>query len=455
MTLAVGLGLILMVTAAEARKLPVGAYIKTAKIEILSGDTVRYAYAQAMLDSLFLHYGPHAEGMFWMNQMMVDFIEKSGSLDGKKEYVELMVAYRDSLRFTCENKDINKKYRKDCNKLISKADSTGVKYWRDFYNEAIAQLDVIDEGLKEKDFAEDSATVAYWEKKLEATADSIITQLEMALLIDNQDHLPYFALGTLYEKLGKFKDSNEWLIKGMEFAEDRKPLLLQIAYNYVSGNSYCEAAVYFQEYVDLTPDSEKTVDDVSTMTNLAICYNNCKDYEKARAVNSRIVGVQPENTDALTSIGRYYNQMARAANDSANLYQSQNDEARKSEWRDIRRLRLDSSSTMFKRVFELKQDDIFAAEEYGVVCAILENYTEAAVAFTRLTELEPERGDHWTSLGDCLLNLKQFKESAGAYEKVVALEPDNRLIWERLYDIYRETRQNAKAAEAKKKLDNL
>ena len=54
------------VSAGKPRKLPASAYIKSAKIHILSGNTERYEQAVAMLDSLFMYYGPNAEGLYWM-----------------------------------------------------------------------------------------------------------------------------------------------------------------------------------------------------------------------------------------------------------------------------------------------------------------------------------------------------------------------------------------------------
>ena len=52
------------------RKLTVGAYISSAKIEIVSGEMERYETAIVYLDSLFKNYGPHAEGLHLMSQIM-------------------------------------------------------------------------------------------------------------------------------------------------------------------------------------------------------------------------------------------------------------------------------------------------------------------------------------------------------------------------------------------------
>ena len=90
-----------------------------------------------MLDSLFLYYGPHSQALGLMGQIMVDFVESKTTADAKSPYVTKMIAYFDTLRITCENKDIKKKYRKKCDQLVEEADSTIVKYWREFYNRGI------------------------------------------------------------------------------------------------------------------------------------------------------------------------------------------------------------------------------------------------------------------------------------------------------------------------------
>ena len=145
------MGLFLVGAVAQAkrpRKLPAGAYIKSAKIEIVSGDIERYPTAIALLDSLFLHYGPHAEGLDLMRKVMVDYVEKASSPEAKMPHVEGMIAYYDSLKMCCESKDIKSKYKKGCKEFLRTADSTNVDYWRRFYNDGIEQLNRIEETAK-------------------------------------------------------------------------------------------------------------------------------------------------------------------------------------------------------------------------------------------------------------------------------------------------------------------
>ena len=433
----------------RARKLPADAYVKSAKIEILSGDIERYKTAEAMLDSLFMHYGPHAEALNLMGAIYVDYTDKEPDPVAKYAYIEKLVTTYDSLRATCDNKEVKKKYRKDCDKLAEKADSTEIKYWREFYNAGIEQLNYSQELSQQLETVTDSITRAYSEKSLHANIDSCIANMRLAIVIDPTRYDPYLACGSAYEYAKDYDSAIVWLAKGLDKVADRKTLVLQIAYDYIRMDKYAEAIPYFKEYVELAPD------DAATMYNLSICYNNNQMYDSAVAVYHKILVVDPENTDVITGVGRYFNQVARLASDSATFYRGEGNTELADIWRGKQQDAFDSSSTYFKRVFDLKPDDAFAAEEYGVVEAIKGSYEEAAVAFERLTKLDPDRAENWTWLGDCYLNLKKFKEAIPAYEKVVELDPASRDIWERLRDLYNEVGDKTKAAAAEKKISEL
>ena len=439
---------------AKQRKLPVGAYIKTAKIHILSGDPERYEQAIVMLDSLFLNYGHHAEGLFWMSQIYVDYIDKTSDLIGKKAHVEKMVAYNDSLKMCCDkdNKEINKKYKKDCDKFIDKTDSTSVMYWRQFYNDGIEQLNEVKLIVSDMNNETDSATLAFYEEKLKTFADSCRNSVGLAIIIDPDNFQPHVVLATLNEQLKDYEASNKALVKALEHAEDpeeRKPLLMQAAYNYINMNQFCDAIPFFREYLELAPE------DVPNARNLTICYNNCEMFDSAFVLNMRLLAKSPEDTDVLTSIGRYWNQQGRFASDSANHYRSLKDAATTGTWQDESDKFFDSARVYFKKVFELKPDDVFAAEEYAIVTAILGKYEEATVPFIRLTELEPMESDYWTYLGDCYIQLQKFPEATSSYEKVVEIEPNNIDILETLVNLYKELKKPAKLKVVQDKLKEL
>lgn len=459
-SLKIALALIVAVSVASSllarpkvRKLPPSAYVKSAKIEILSGDPKRYKQAVALLDSLFMHYGPHAEGLDLMGKIMVDGMENAANPIDKQPYVLKMVAYFDSLRACCGNKDIKKNFRKGCDKIVLLADSTEVKFWREYYNLGIEQLNYVQELAAELESETDSSMRVFTENTRDANIDSCIANFNLAIMINPGDYQPYVATGNAYEYKKDFPVAIDWLSRGLDKVTNREKLLLPIAYDYIRLDEYCEAIPFLKEYANIVPIDSALAQDV--FKHLSSCYNNCKMYDSAAAVYLVILEHDPQNTEILTSMGRYFNQVARSASDSGRKARKVEDETKVELWRAKQHEAIDSSIVYFRQVFELKPDDIFAAEEYGMVSAIRGNYEDAVVAFTILTELDPEEVDNWTSLGDCHLYLQDFVKAIPAYEQVVALEPGNRSTWERLRDLYVETRQKDKQAEAEKKLKEL
>lgn len=448
MILALALGMIAGTADAQrkGRKLPEKAYIESAQIAIVSGDTLRYRDAMAMLDSLFMNYGPHPEGYLWMNQIAVDFIEKSAKMADKEKWVRHLALYKDSLHYACANPAVKDKYRKDCAKFIEKADSTSVKYWRVFYNKGIEQLGGIEESMKEIKPETDSSGRAYYQKKIQASGDSALSNVQLCILLDSTDNRAYLLAGSVCEKQGNLAASNEWLERGLRFTTDSTQILLQIAYNILGENKYCDAIPYLKEYGKHQPA------DTGNLLNLTICYNNCKMYDSAAAVHRQILAMNPNQPDALIGMGQYFNQMGIWANDSTTAARDRKDEAAMKKWVEHRVTLFDSSKVYFKRAFENDPTNAMAVEEYGIVAFVTDDFAGAAAAFGKLTELQPSNPSYWVSYGDAQLNLKNFKGSIAAYEKAVELEPTNRQVWEHLVDLYNEEGQTAKAAKAKEHL---
>ncbi len=441
--------LVSSVQAKKVRKLPLDAYLKSAKIEIISGDPERYLTAVAMLDSLFLHYGPHAEALFLMSQIMVDGIETSPGPTAKMPHVERMVAYVDSLHMCCDNNDIKKKYRKDCKKHTQQADSILVKYWREFYNAGIEQLDEMQALSSELQGESDSSIMAYLQSGLEANFDSSRTNMQLAILIDPTDHRSYVGIATACERMQDYEGSIEWKRKSLEHSPDSSQLLLSIGYNYINMDKYCEAIPYLRSYVDISAA------DTTNMYNLTICYNNCGLYDSAMVFYRQILQLDPLNTDVLSAVGRYYNQKGRQAADSARLQEQDGNTAAAEDWLSRKDDAFDSSLTYFRSAFEANPDDPFVADMYALISALKGDFEEAVIGYTRMTVLRPDDPDNWVYLGDIQVSLRKFNESIAAYEKAAELQPSDSNVWQQLVDLYHEVGSSAKEAEAQKRLDEL
>ena len=435
--------------AKKERKLHAGAYISSAKIAIVSGDQSRYPEAIAMLDSLFMHYGPNSQGLSLMGQVMVDYIETAQGPFNKREYVEKMVAYNDSLHLCCDNEDIKKKYRKDCKKFTELSDSTLIQYWRGSYNNGIELLDRVEELSDEAKNTTDSADIALAIADREAVLDTLVANMDLAVMINPNDHRAYVGIASGYEKSGILEKAIEWLEKGVERAEDKASLYLSIAYNYINLNRYCDAIPAFKNYIEI----ENT--DTPNLYNLTVCYNNCGFYDSAMVVTKQILEVDPANADALLQVGRYWNQKGREAADSATSYQTVDDETNAHIWRDKRKEAFDSSLVYFKQASDAKPDNPTYLEEYALISHVNGYLEQAAEAFGKVTVLSPNDADAWMSLGDCHFNLRAWNDAIAAYEQVITLQSTNKEIIERLHDLYQEVGNSAKQAEMTKKLESL
>jgi tetratricopeptide (TPR) repeat protein len=433
----------------QVRKLPVSAYIKSAKIEILSGDMERYQTAIALLDSLFMNYGPHAEGLYLMGQIMVDFVERTPSPTDKVPHLEKMVAYFDSLHMCCDNKKIKKSYRDNCEKYTAIADSLGVKYWRQFFNIGVNQFSTAEHLRQDLQNQTDTATISRMERDFQASVDSAILNMKLAAIATPDSARTYLIIDKAYGLKGEYQVGIEWLRKALEKSGDSATIIPSIAYDYIQMNDYCGAIAYYKAHANMHPD------DIATLTNLAICYHNCEMYDSAAMVYRKVIALAPENADMYFSLGSYYNNEAGRASDSAAQYQAEKNEKLVATWRQKRDEAFDSARVYFKRAFELNPDDASSAELYGVVSVLRGNCEEAIKGFNKAVELQPQQVESWISLGDCHLTLKQFDDAIAAYEKVVELNPSDVRVWEHLKDLYFETGQKTKLAEAEKKLAEL
>jgi tetratricopeptide (TPR) repeat protein len=457
--------------AGKTRILQPSSYITTAKIEIIgyaeNKDVERIDRAMAMLDSLIMNWGPHPDGYYWYSQIKWDLAKEKANLKERLPIVRAAVAYADSLKATCSNDNIKKAYRKDCTKLDTQMDSIRVEQWREYFNNGIAQIKEVEEqtdAVKSENAKSvpDSAALSFFKTRIDAITDSCQDNMELAIAIDSTDARPFVGLATINEKIGKFDKAIDIFKRAMPFAEDRNQLVISIAYDYIQLGQYCDAIPWFRAYVDSMSANTTVMQDptnraavISTAQNLAICYNNCKEFDEAKAIFERILSFNPDDVAALVGVARYQQYRGREAGDSAKVAREGARDKAITDWQAVRDQRFDSARVELKKAFELAPEDAGIAAEYGLMSAILQKFDEAKVAFVRATQLAPNEIDYWTSLGDCNLSLHSWADAAAAYEHVVELQPDRKPVWERLSDLYEQIGNQARREEVLKKLKTM
>jgi len=428
------------------RKLPAKAYLSSAKIDVIEG---RPEEAITMLDSLFFNYGPHAEGLALMCQILIDYVSNASTAQAKSPYIEKLVAYSDSLHRYCENEEVDKKNRKECKKLIPDVDTAAVQFWREFYNKGLDQLSSLQDFSNELENAQDSQTIAYYSNAIDAKADSAILNLELAIKIDSTDHRPYLAIGSILEGEKKYDEAIGWFIKSLKYTDDSSTMLLSVAYNYINLEKYCDAILYFEEYNRLNPK------DIPNANNLTICYIRCEQDDKARAMYKKMLSVDSVHGGALLGLGSFYRREASELVKQAQQLAMDKKEAEAKSRRDKGNKIFDTAAAYYEKYITTYPDSVSGYDEFGLINYLLGNYEKAIVAFKKLSELKPDDVDNWISLGDSYFSLNKFADAAPAYEKAVAITPDNKVIWERLSFLYHEIGKPDKKAVADKKLQGL
>lgn len=445
--------------AQRGRKLPVKTYIETVQIEVSEARTAsarkektdRFTYASVMLDSLFMHYGPHAEGLYWKAEIARERLDMEGDLSSKDSWARELRLFVDSLRKTCANESIKSDYKKDCTKLSGLADSSLAIAWKTYYNAGTVQIRSVEELATSLEGTTDTALITEIQRNMSSATDSALKNMSLAIIFDESDERPYIGLGTIYERRKMFDSAVVWLTKGLERVPDSlKPSLTSaVAYGYLQSDNYEEAIPYLRQYVEARPD------DTTTAINLAISYNNTKQYDSAAAVYRRVLTNSPNNPDALTGLSRYFRLAGSAAGDSARAATDAKNDTKASDWRTIQQTNFDSAGVYLKRVFDRDTTNADAAEQYAVIMAVRGKYKDAIEGFSRASRLEPGRKDNWVSLGDCYFYLKDWKNAAAAYEKANELDPSNRTLLEQLAFIYGELGQTAKKTATEKKIKGL
>ncbi len=433
-------------TAAAQRKLPAKAYLSSAKIDVIEG---RPQEAVALLDSLFMYYGCVPEGLDLMAQIMIDFATNASAPQEKEPHVIKMVAYFDSLRMCCSDENIDKKLRKECASQVKRADSTQVRFWREFYNGGLEQLASLQESSNELASATDSETIKFYKNDIDVKADTAIASMSLAIMIDSNDSRPYVAVGSILEGQKKYEEAIDWFVKSLKYTKDSSSMLLSIAYNYVNIDKYCEGIPYFEHFYRLNPT------DLSNANNLTICYIRCEMDEKAMATYRQMLTVDSTHPEALLGLGNFYRRDAGELLKAARLLADEKKDAEAKTTRDKGNIIFDTAAQYYERYIRAYPDSISGYDEYGLINFILGRYDKAAGAFKKLAELNPANVDNWISLGDSYFSLNDFKGAIPAYEKAVELTPGNKVLWERLSFLYLETGNSGKKAEADKKLQGL
>jgi len=209
------------------------ALITQTKIE-MRANPPRYKEAMDLLDTVLATSGPLPEAYFIRSTILGEFANKEYNLEKKIEYLAQMTANHDSLAMSCDNKDVKKKYKKECKKYIPITDSIETFYWKDCYNSGVGFVTKMDEEfLPNIKTAADETAKTEAEDALKAAVDSSILHFRAAIATDQTDYRSYEGAGIAYDRLKMYDSSAAWFIKASEIVPDSINIIQNIAYAYI------------------------------------------------------------------------------------------------------------------------------------------------------------------------------------------------------------------------------
>jgi len=448
----IGLAIIIALPAWAGRKKPKkdsGALLSQARIE-MRANPPRYESALEYLDIVLEQNGPTPEAYYHKGNILGEFANKEYNLQKKIEILASMAANYDSMLTSCENKDIDKKWRKDCKKYSGIIDSIRVFYWKDCYNAGVGLITEMDEKYipatkNAADPSEEETALA----ALQAIADSSKHYFLAAIAARPDDYRSSEGIGIVYDRIHQYDSSAAWFQKALEMVPDSINIIQNVAYAYIQASDWDNSITYFNRLLEIVPD------DLGTIMNIAICYNNKEMYDSSFQYNLRAISVDPSVAGPHIDIGQYFLLKSQKHSDSIMFYKKEDNSELADKFITSRDNDLDSAALYFKNGIDLEPENTFALEQYAVVKLVRGDYPEAETSFKKLTELQPHEKDHWVNLGDTYIQGQKFEDAIIPFEKAVELDSNDIRLWESLADLYESFEMPDKAKKARDQVKDL
>ncbi len=427
----------------------VGALLSQARIE-MRANPPRYESALDYFTEVLELNGPTPEAYYHKGNILGEFASKEYDLPKKIDILQSMTANYDSMFTSCDSKDVNKKWKKDCKKFAGIIDSIKVFYWKDCYNTGVGMITQLDENyLPNVRNAVDPTEEESARAALTAAADSGKLHFQAALAVDKNDYRPREGIGIIYDRLQQHDSSAAWFLNALESVPDSVSIIQNVAYAYIQADDWDNAITYFDKLLEKVPD------DINTIMNVAICYNNKEMYDSSYVYNVRAIQVDPSIAGPHIDVGQYFLFQSQEFSDSIMFYKKTDNSAKADEFIKSQNDYLDSAALYFKGGIDLEPENAFALEQYAIVKLVRGDYPAAEEGFRKLTELDPGQKDHWINLGDTYIQMQKFKEAITPFEKALEIDPDDARLWETVSDLYESNNMPDKAKEASAQAEKL
>jgi tetratricopeptide (TPR) repeat protein len=354
------------------------------------------------------------------------------------------------MKIACNSKDVKKKYKSDCGDFQSVIDSIIKGSWGKNYNEGVKIIERLDKELKPNVAkAVDSIELATATAELMAAADTGIGFFRISAAVNPDEYKSLEGMGLLYDRLGNTDSALYWFTQAYALDSGQVNLVQSIAYSHIQLKDWGNSIVFFKKLLNLSPD------DINTILNIAVCFNNMQMFDSVLAYNHKAISIDSSIASAFFDIGQIWLFRSQTYSDSIKFFRQENNESEADKYQSLQNASLDSSAFYYCYAAKADTNDAVALEQCAVVTMILGNYEDASMQFKKLTEMSPQVFDFWVNLGDCLIQLRQFKDAIEPYEKALEIDPNDVKLWEVLLSLYETQGFPDKARNAEAKIKEL
>ena len=368
--------------------------------------------------------------------------------------LDTMVAYFDSAKTFCDDKAVPEEFRANCyakDNYIKKMTAMRQDFWEREYNDGVTYLLQYDtvQAMIGRAPSPDSAKVL---ETVKARAyDLTKTSFEKAIIAKPSEERTYDGLAAIMEREGKHEDAISLYKKAIELLGEDSVMVGRIAYACINIPDWPNAITWFEKYLTYVPD------DINSLINLSVAYNASDNVEKWYEYTSRVLKIQPKNTQFLFNAGQYwFVRMQEMAGEMAMITDSTPaGMAKRAELEAKINSDRDSAAAYFEENVRVSPEDKDALKRLGILYLLSGENHKAIAAFEQHITLDATDPDVLDFLGRAYINLEQFEKAIGTYEQLLIIQPSNADIWERLEELYRYNGMPDKADEAARKIAEL
>ena len=384
-----------------------------------------------------------------------------GTFYAEVNSLDTMVLYFDSVQTFCDDETIDKKIRANCykkEKYIDKIAKFRQSYWESSYNSGIDFLNQYDTAHAWMARTSNPDSLKLLDSLSQLAYEKSKDELDLAIRMIPDSARTYDALAILEDHAGNGAEAAAGYKKAMEYRGFDADGVARVAYTYIQmpesedkSMKWDSSIVWFEKYLTYNPD------DINALINLSVAYSVKGDYEKSHEYIMKVLEVDPENVQALTSAGQYYfSHMQDAALAIQDISEDDpNPDAARKELEDKTEEYRKKAEEAFSKAVEVDAQNLDALRLLGILQLLSEKNKEAADAFEQYIALNPNDLSVLDYLGRAYIKIPDYEKAILAYEKVVEIDPGNEDAWERLAELYATVGRTADADKATAKYEDL